>query len=797
MTTKPFQSTTDFVNCFQDHLAKMYLTDSLHSSIRQRYNVLGTLVKEALAADWIKTNQRLTSGTQKEVYYFSMEFLMGRLITNNLINLGVRDIVEAGFSRLGFDLNEVENYEPDPGLGNGGLGRLAACYLDSMASLQIAGFGNCIRYRYGLFRQVIKNGYQEERPDNWLSDGYVWEIRKEEEAEDVPFFGSFETINGKNIYKPSGFVKAVPYDVPIVGDGNGFVTCLRLWSAEASRKYPKNRAAMDYEMDLQKLSGFLYPDDTTEDGKRVRLMQQYFFSCAGVKSICHKHKDKYKTLDNLAEKVVFHINDTHPTLIIPELMRLLIDDEGYEWNQAWDIVSHSMAYTNHTILAEALEKWPIGIIKPVLPRIYQIIEEINTRFCYDLRVNHHAAEDLIEKLAIINNGVVKMAHLCVVACYSVNGVAKLHTEILKTLEMSDFNQLYPNKFHNVTNGITHRRWLIHSNPELTAILDETIGDSWHKHPQDLIKFVAFADDHDIIDRLLAMKKKRKVILAQRIYQERQFVIDPDAIFDIQVKRLHEYKRQLLNALHIMDLYNHLKSDSDFRKNYFPHVFIFGAKAAGTYYFAKKIIKLINTIATKVNADMETNYYLKVVFVENYNVSYAEKIMPAADLSEQISTASKEASGTGNMKFMMNGGLTIGTEDGANVEIHELVGDDNIFIFGMTAQEVTSLTMENTYHSQDVLDADDDLKKVMEQLINGFFEEVNLDEFLDIYTKLLNDDRFFVLKDFAAYKKAHVLANEMYKNRYQWGKRMIINIANSGIFSSDRAIMEYAQTIWHL
>ncbi|MFA5380918.1 MAG: glycogen/starch/alpha-glucan phosphorylase [Candidatus Izemoplasmatales bacterium] len=797
MTTRPFQSTETFIACFQEQLAKTYLVDPTHSSIRQRYNVLGTLVKEALASDWIKTNQQLALGKQKEVYYFSMEFLMGRLITNNINNLGVRSIAEAGFSKLGFDLNEVENYEPDPGLGNGGLGRLAACYLDSMASLKVAGFGNCIRYRYGLFRQVIKNGYQEERPDNWLSDGYVWEIRKEEECEDVPFFGSVEIINGKAVYRPSGFVKAVPYDVPVVGDGNGFVTCLRLWSAEASRKYPKNRTAMDYEMDLQKLSGFLYPDDTTLDGKQVRLMQQYFFSCAGVKSICHKHKAKYNTLDNLAEKVVFHINDTHPTLIIPELMRFLLDDEGYEWDQAWAIVTHSMAYTNHTILAEALEKWPIGVIQPVLPRIYQIIEEINQKFCDQLRKQYQAREELIQKLAIIANGVVQMAHLCIVACYSVNGVAKLHTEILKTMEMNDFYRLYPDKFHNVTNGITHRRWLIHSNPELTAILDDSIGDSWHKHPEDLIKFAAYADDHRIIDRLLAMKKTRKTILAERIYQDRQFVIDPDAIFDIQVKRLHEYKRQLLNALHIMDLYNHLKTDLDFRKNYFPHVFIFGAKAAGTYYFAKKIIKLINTIANKVNADSETNSFLKVVFVENYNVSYAEKIMPAADISEQISTASKEASGTGNMKFMMNGGLTIGTEDGANVEIHELVGDDNIFIFGMTAHEVTNLTKEKTYHSEDIINTDDDLSLVLKQLVNGFFTEVDSLEFRDIYEKLLYDDCFFVLKDFAAYKHAHLLANDTYKDRYRWGQRMVINIANSGVFSSDRAIMEYVNTIWHL
>jgi starch phosphorylase len=549
---------------------------------------------------------------------------------------------------------------------------------------------------------------------------------------------------------------------------------------------------------LQKLSGFLYPDDTTEDGKRLRIMQQYFFSCAGVKSIVHKHKNKYGTLNNLAEKVVFHINDTHPTFIIPELMRLLMDEENYGWDEAWAIVSKCCAYTNHTILSEALEKWPIFILQPVLPRIYQIIEEINRRFCNDLltRYSYNRLE-WINHLAIIQNGVVRMANLCIVACFSVNGVAKLHTEILKNVEMKEWYELYPEKFSNVTNGITHRRWLIHSNPELTAILERKIGDSWKKKPANLDQLLSFQDDLEVQSQIAKMKHDRKVILAARIFQEQNLILDPDSIFDIQVKRLHEYKRQLLNALHIMDVYNHLKEDPAFRQTYYPHTFIFGAKAAGAYYFAKKVIKLINTIAQKVNNDPETNRYLKVVFVENYNVSYAEKIISAADLSEQISTASKEASGTGNMKFMMNGALTLGTEDGANVEIHELVGDENIFIFGMNASEVNALAKAKTYRSKDFYDRNPDLRKVIDQLVNGFFSNVDGNEFREVVDKLLYDDSYFILKDYASYAEAHQRANQMYQDRSTWLKRSIINIAKSGVFSSDRSIQEYADRIWHI
>lgn len=792
-----FQSKEQLIKTFEERLVTTYLTDIAHSSVRQRYHVLGQLLKETIALDWKKTNDLLQKGHQKEVYYFSMEFLMGRLITNNLINMGVREVTQKAFETMGLDLNEVENYEKDPGLGNGGLGRLAACYLDSMATLGIPGFGHSIRYRYGLFRQAIKNGYQEERPDNWLSDGYVWEIRKEEEAVDVPFFGYVE-YDGKMKYKPSEFIKAVPYDVPIVGADNGFITYLRLWNAEPSRKYPKNKSAFEYEFDLQKITGFLYPDDTTEEGKRLRLMQQYFFTAAGVKSVCQNHKAKYGTLKTLSDHVVFHINDTHPTLIIPELMRILLDEENMEWDEAWEIVTHSTAYTNHTIMSEALEKWPVYLMQPILPRIYQLIEEINRRF-FNFLIDKYSYNqiDLVNRMAIIHHGVVRMANLCLVGTYSVNGVAKLHTEILKNIEMNDFYQLYPDKFNNVTNGITHRRWLIHSNPELTEILDDTIGKNWRHEPRLLEKLLAFKNDSSVQSKIAEMKKTKKLSLAKRIEEEQGIKINPDSIFDIQVKRLHEYKRQLMNALNIMYVYNRLKSDSEFRKNYVPHTFIFGAKAAGAYYFAKKVIKLLNTIGDLVNNDPETSEYLKVIFVENYNVSYAEIIMPACDVSEQISTASKEASGTGNMKFMMNGALTIGTDDGANVEIHELVGDDHIFIFGLSAEEVTQLQKSGSYHSKDLYDSNPELRLILDQLVNGFFKNVDINEFKEIHDRLLYEDTYFVLKDFSSYVQTHQVVNEAYKNRKKWLESSIVNIAKSGIFSSDRSIQDYADQIWHV
>lgn len=796
-TTNPFESPKALAQALSAKMETAYLIDIKDSSVRQRYNVLGALVKERIARDWKATNEKIAASETRQVHYFSMEFLIGRLITNNLISLGLRDVAKAAFESLGFDLNEVEDYESDPGLGTGGLGRLAACYLDSLAAQKYVGYGQTIRYRYGLFKQKIKNGYQEERPDNWLSDQYVWEIRKEEEAEDIPYFGYVE-YDGKMTYKPAEFIKAVPYDVPIVGDANGFVTHLRLWNAEPSRKYPKNKSAFDYEFELQKISGFLYPDDTTEEGKKLRLMQQYFFSSAGVKSVCRKHKEKYGTLANLDHYVLFHINDTHPTLVIPELMRILLDEEHMEWVDAWRIVTNATAYTNHTIMAEALEQWSIHLFQPILPRIYQLIEEINRRFLNDLigRFGHEKNE-MVAKLAILYGGMIRMANLCIVSARSVNGVAKLHTEILKTIEMKDWNDLYPGKFQNVTNGITHRRWLIHSNPELAALIDQAIGTSWRKRTEALEGLSAFETDEAFQDAFARIKLEKKRQLAHKIEAEQGVRLDPEMIFDIQVKRLHEYKRQLLNALHILDVYDRLKHEAGFKDQYVPHAFIFGAKAASGYHFAKKIIKLINTIAEKVNNDKDTNHWLKVVFVENYNVTYAETIMPSADISEQISTASKEASGTGNMKLMMNGAVTIGTEDGANVEIHELVGDEAIYIFGMRTPEVTELYRNRSYNPKAIYDKSPTLHKVLDQLVNGFFETVDVNEFREIYDRLIYNDHYFVLADFEAYKAAHDQANEDYKHPRLWRQKAIHNIAKSGIFSSDRSIRDYANNIWNL
>jgi starch phosphorylase len=793
-----FKTKDSFQKAFKERLKKTYYKEISDSTVRERYNILGILVKEEIAKDWLNTERIAKEADEKKVYYFSMEFLMGRLITNNLMNMGIRDVTEAGFNEMGYDLNEVEDYEADPGLGNGGLGRLAACYLDSMASLGILGYGQCLRYRYGLFRQKIKNGYQEERPDNWLNDGYVWEIRRQEKSVDIPFFGYVNWENGKMAYHPQEIIRAVPYDVPIVGDNNNIVNYLRLWNAEPAKKYPENKSPFEYENELQKISGFLYPDDTTYEGKQLRLKQQYFLSAAGVKSITEEHKEKFGTLNNLSQHVVLHINDTHATLIIPELMRILIDEEMMEWDEAWEIVTKTIAYTNHTILAEALEKWSIDIMRPLLPRIYQLIEEINRRFTLDLLEKYgYGKEELIRELAIINDGVVKMAHLCIVASFSVNGVAKLHTEILKNIEMKKFYNLYPEKFQNVTNGITHRRWLLHSNKELTALITKKIGDGFKHDPQQLEKLMKFVDDRDFQEEFLRVKYLKKKALAEKIYHEQHIEIDPDSIFDIQVKRLHEYKRQLMNALHIMSIYNTLKAKPEFRETYVPHTFIFGAKAAGTYYFAKKIIKLINTIAKKVNNDPETNKYLKVVFVENYNVSYAEIIMPAADISEQISTASKEASGTGNMKFMMNGALTLGTLDGANVEIDELVSKENIFVFGMTSEEVNAAYDSGKYNPKSLYEKDSEIRILLDQLVNGFFEDVDRYEFKDIFDNLVYHDRYFVLKDYQAYKHASHLANEAYKDKHQWAKKALINIAKSGVFSSDRSIQDYAEKIWHV
>jgi len=808
-----FADTKTFKEAFVSRAENIYGLKFDETSIHQRYVTLGNMVREYVSSNWIKTNEAIKATRTKQVYYFSMEFLMGRLLTNNLMNLGIRDVVEAGLIDLGIEISELEHMESDAGLGNGGLGRLAACFMDSVASLGLPGHGNGLRYRYGFFEQRIIDGYQVEIPDKWLQRGYVWEVRKSGKAIEIPFYGTVkeETVDGRSQFThiPAEHVLAVPYDVPLVGDqnnGNTTVNTLRLWSSEPTeRRYPNHISAMDYEKGVRNICEFLYPDDSTDEGKILRLKQQYFFVAAGVRTIVDQHKDIYGTLTNFHEKNLLHINDTHPALIVPELMRILLDEENYNWEDAWNIVTQSCAYTNHTILSEALEKWPVRLFQPLLPRIYMITEEINRRYCLELMERYPGQPHKWGELAIIASHPyenIRMAHLAIVGSFSVNGVAQLHTDLLKEVVMKDFHEMFPGKFNNKTNGITHRRWLLHCNPELRKLLDQHIGTAYHKDLFEIAHLEEKINDPSVLEGIANMKFARKKALSDRIYNEQGIKLDPNSIFDIQVKRLHAYKRQLLNALHIMYLYNRLKEDQDFKSRFHAQSFIFGAKAASGYYFAKKVIKLINAIAKKINNDPDVNHLLKVVFVENYNVTYAEVIMPAADLSEQISTASKEASGTGNMKFMMNGALTIGTLDGANVEIHELVGDDNSFIFGLTAEEVNRYYENKSYSPGNIYHHDSRVHRVLNQLVNGFLVDDH-EEFRDIFNELVyhrpgsQADEYFVLRDFDEYVKAQEAANQAYKDRNRWLKMSLINIARSGKFSSDRTIQQYADEIWHV
>ena len=795
-----FKDVETFKSAFISNVENKYAVNFEDSTPYQQYVVLGEMLRYKIAGDWLRTNKSQRKNKSKKVYYFSMEFLMGRMITNNLMNAGVYNVVKEAFNDLGIDLNEVEHQETDAGLGNGGLGRLAACFMDSVASLGLPVHGNCIRYRYGFFEQGIRNGYQVEHPDRWLKDVNVWEIRKDNEAVEIPFFGYIDmgSENGKLIvtHKNAEYVKAVPYDIPIIGDNNHIVNTLRLWSAEPASVYPENDA-FQYHRNLREISSMLYPNDETEDGKMLRLKQQYFFVSAGVTSAIRSHKQTFKSVKNLDKKVVFHINDTHPALIIPELMRILVDEEHLEWEDAWKITKNCCAYTNHTILAEALEKWPVHLFKRLLPRIYTITEEINRRLLIEIEAKYGNHSYEAYQMAIIKDNTVHMANVAIHGSFSVNGVAALHTDILKNIEMKVFSDYYPGKFNNKTNGITHRRWCLHSNPELVGILND-VCPNWVKDPEkELVKLLDYADDEAMQARFAAMKNARKQALANKIYKSQGVSLDTNSIFDIQVKRLHEYKRQLMNALHIMYIYNRLKNDPQFKANYHPHSFIFGAKSAPGYAFAKKVIKLINTIADKVNNDVETNSLLKVVFVVNYNVTYAETIMPAANVSEQISTASKEASGTGNMKFMMNGAITCGTLDGANVEISELVGDDNVVIFGMNADEVTSLYAKGGYNPMDIYNSDSRVKTIIDQLTNGFFDKVDKNEFAAIRDNLLYLDPYLLLKDFDSYIKAQEQINELYKDQKKWLHMSIVNVAKSGFFTTDRTMRQYNKDIWHV
>ena len=767
------------------------------STEKDRYFALGQLVREHISTEWINTNERYRIDKEKQVYYLSIEFLLGRLLRQNLMNLGIENVVEEGLHDLGIDFKNLEEIEVDAGLGNGGLGRLAACFLDSLASLNLAGHGFGIRYKHGLFEQKIVDGYQVELPEQWLRNGHVWEVRKPDLAIEVPFWGHVESWtkeDGSLAFRHlnSELITAVPYDMPVAGYQTDTINTLRLWSAEPA-PYPVNKDILNYKRETEQVSEFLYPDDTHDEGKILRLKQQYFLVCASLKSIVQNYRRQHNSLREFHEYVSIHINDTHPVLAIPELMRILLDEEGMSWEEAWNITVNTISYTNHTTLAEALEKWPIRIFQPLLPRIYMIVNEINERFCQELWQEYEGDWTRIENMAIIAHGQVKMAHLAICGSHSVNGVAALHTEILKLREMNQFYQYYPDKFNNKTNGITHRRWLIKSNPLLTNLINDSIGKEWIRQPEELQKLLAYENNPAFLEQLSVIKKKNKERLAEVIRKQAGLQIDPSSIFDVQVKRLHAYKRQLLNILHVMYLYNQLKENSSFSMP--PRTFIFGAKASPGYYYAKKIIKLINSVAAKVNNDPQTRDQLKVVFLENYRVSLAELVFPAADISEQISTATKEASGTGNMKFMMNGAITVGTLDGANIEIKEKAGEENIFIFGLTAEEVLKYERQGGYNSMEYYHHDNRISKVLTQLTNGFFPDT-AGEFEAIASSLLmENDQYYVLRDFDAYAKTQHKAGVAYADQQRWLKMSLRNIGTSGFFSSDRTIREYADDIW--
>ncbi|MCY8815710.1 glycogen phosphorylase GlgP [Bacillus atrophaeus] len=791
-----FSSKERFAALFLQRLEMTCGKSFKDSTKLDQYKTLGIMVREHISSNWIQTNEKSRSNSGKQTYYLSIEFLLGQLLDQNLINLGVRDVTEAGLKEIGISLQEVLDIETDAGLGNGGLGRLAACFLDSLASLNLPGHGMGIRYKHGLFEQKIVDGHQVELPEQWLKNGNVWEVRNADQSVDVPFWGHVNVSeqNGRLTFRHehATLITAVPYDIPVIGYDTGTVNTLRLWNAEPYIHHHETDI-LSYKRETEAVSEFLYPDDTHDEGKILRLKQQYFLVCASVKSIVNSYRKTHKSLYGLHKKVSIHINDTHPALAVPELMRILLDEEKMSWEEAWHITVHTISYTNHTTLSEALEKWPIHLFKPLLPRMYMIIEEINERFCRSVWEQYPGDWKRIENAAIIAHGVVKMAHLAIVGSYSVNGVAKIHSDILKEREMKGFHILFPKKFNNKTNGITHRRWLLKANPDLSAMISDSIGERWIKQPEALIDLKSFAYDAAFIEQFQLIKEKKKQELADIIFGTSGVVVNPESIFDVQVKRLHAYKRQLLNVLHIMYLYNRLKEDSGFSIH--PQTFIFGAKASPSYYYAKKIIKLIHSVADKVNYDPAIRGLIKVVFLENYRVSLAERIFPASDVSEQISTASKEASGTGNMKFMMNGALTIGTHDGANIEILERVGPDCIYTFGLKADEVLSYYENGGYRSREYYQHDRRIRQVADQLINGFFEG-EADEFESIYDSLLpHNDEYFVLKDFSSYLDAQERIQSDYRDRRKWSERSIENIAHSGYFSSDRTIREYAEDIW--
>ena len=812
MTNEMFKKEA-FKKSVKDNVKFLYRKTIEEATQEQIFQAVSYTVKDVIIDNWLETQKAYDEQDPKTVYYMSMEFLMGRALGNNLINLCAYGEVKEALEELGFDLNCIEDQEPDPALGNGGLGRLAACFLDSLATLNYSAYGCGIRYHYGMFKQKIQNGYQIEVPDNWLKNGYPFELRRPEYAKEVHFGGyvrvEYDPEKGGNKFIHEGYqaVKAIPYDMPITGYDNDVVNTLRIWDAEPIVDFELDsfdkgdyKKAVEQENLARNIVEVLYPNDNHYAGKELRLKQQYFFVSASLQAAIAKYKKKHGDIHKLYEKVTFQMNDTHPTVAVAELMRILMDEEGLGWDEAWEVTTKSVAYTNHTIMSEALEKWPIELFSRLLPRVYQIIEEINRRFILEIQAKYPGNYEKIKKMAIIYDGQVKMAHLAIAAGYSVNGVARLHTEILKNQELKDFYELMPQKFNNKTNGITQRRFLLHANPLLADWITEHIGPDWITDLPQLKKLAVYADDDKALQEFMNIKFKNKERLAKYILEHNGVEVDPHSIFDVQVKRLHEYKRQLLNILHVIYLYNQIKMHPEME--FYPRTFIFGAKASAGYATAKKIIKLINSVADVVNNDASINGKIKVVFIENYRVSNAEWIFAAADVSEQISTASKEASGTGNMKFMLNGAPTLGTMDGANVEIVEEVGTENAFIFGLSSDEVINYENNGGYDPNVIYNTDEEIRQVLMQLINGTFSS-DTELFRDLYDSLLNTkntdraDRYFILADFRSYADAQKRVEAAYRDEKGWAKKALLNTACSGKFTSDRTIQEYVDDIWHL
>ncbi|MGN8779080.1 glycogen/starch/alpha-glucan phosphorylase [Blautia sp. HCP3S3_C12] len=812
MTNEMFKKEA-FKKSVKDNVKFLYRKTIEEATQEQIFQAVSYTVKDVIIDNWLETQKAYDEQDPKTVYYMSMEFLMGRALGNNLINLCAYGEVKEALDELGFDINCIEDQEPDPALGNGGLGRLAACFLDSLATLNYSAYGCGIRYHYGMFKQKIENGYQIEVPDNWLKNGYPFELRRPEYAKEVHFGGyvrvEYDPEKGGNKFIHEGYqaVKAIPYDMPITGYDNDVVNTLRIWDAEPIVDFELDsfdkgdyKKAVEQENLARNIVEVLYPNDNHYAGKELRLKQQYFFVSASLQAAIDKYKKKHSDIKKLYEKVTFQMNDTHPTVAVAELMRILMDEEGLGWDEAWEVTTKSVAYTNHTIMSEALEKWPIELFSRLLPRVYQIIEEINRRFILEIQAKYPGNYEKIKKMAIIYDGQVKMAHLAIAAGYSVNGVARLHTEILKNQELKDFYEMMPQKFNNKTNGITQRRFLLHANPLLADWITEHIGPDWITDLPQLKKLAVYADDDKALQEFMNIKFKNKERLAKYILEHNGVEVDPHSIFDVQVKRLHEYKRQLLNILHVIYLYNQIKMHPEME--FYPRTFIFGAKASAGYATAKKIIKLINSVADVVNNDASINGKIKVVFIENYRVSNAEIIFAAADVSEQISTASKEASGTGNMKFMLNGAPTLGTMDGANVEIVEEVGAENAFIFGLSSDEVINYENNGGYDPNVIYNTDEEIRQVLMQLINGTFSS-DTELFRDLYDSLLTNkntdraDRYFILADFRSYADAQKRVEEAYKDEKGWAKKALLNTACSGKFTSDRTIQEYVDDIWHL